>query len=210
MRWLIVGPYPPSTDAGAAITRAVVAERLAAGDEVHVVSPAPSAAHEVLGTTGVAGVCRALLRSRRHDAVWIHIGSALGPTPHAGRVRAGAERAAMAAAIRATAAVTLSVGDIERFPGGRIGRLVLGSGASFECASTAERDVLVERGAPADAVTVRPVPRAHSTGVGSEGLGAGEPVVTPPTAVGDPPPLPTGADRASLERWIHDRASSTS
>ncbi len=205
MRWLIIGPYPPSIDPAAAVTRSVVAEHLAAGDEARVSSPEPSAAHETAPMAGVAALVRVLRRGRGYDGAWVHIGTGVGLSAHPGRIRALAERAALAAALRAVAPVIVHVGDVDLFPGGRAGQLVLRSGATFECADEAARIALVERGAPADAVRVRPGAWPTSApGIAPASDGSGEPT---PADVPEPAPLPSGADRASLEQWIRDRAA---
>ena len=121
MRWLIVGPYPPSVDPAALVTRSVVAERLGAGDEAYVVSPEPSAAHEAVPLAGAAALVRVLVRGRGYDGVWVHIGPGIGPSPHPGRARALAERLVLAVALRALDAVTVHVGrcrPVPRWPGG--------------------------------------------------------------------------------------------
>ncbi len=205
MRWLIIGPYPPSIDPAALVTRFVVAEHLAAGDEAHVVSPEPSAAHEVADLGGVAALVRVLLRGRGHDGVWVHLGPGIGLSPHPGRARALAERVALAAVLRSMDLVIVHVGDVDLFPGGRAGQLVLRSGATFECGDEDARRTLVERGAPPDAARVRAgawPTSAHGIAPASDGSGE-----STPADVHEPAPLPSGADRASLEQWIRDRAA---
>ncbi len=205
MRWLIIGPYPPSIDPAASVTRSVVVEHLVAGDEARVVSPEPSAAHETASIGGAGSLCRVLLRGRGYDGVWVHIGRGVGLSAQPGRLRALAERAALAAVLRAAEPVIVHVGDVDLFPGGRAGQFVLRSGATFECGDEDARRTLVERGAPADAVRVRPGAWPTSAhGIAPASDGSGEPT---PADVPEPAPLPSGADRASLEQWIRDRAA---
>ena len=67
-RCLVVGSYPPVPGPAAAATVAAVRRAWAAGRDVVVVSPRPSAAPFVLRATGARGIAREVARlGRRHD-----------------------------------------------------------------------------------------------------------------------------------------------
>jgi hypothetical protein len=66
-KFLVVGSYPPVPGPPAAATVAAVRRAWAAGREVVVVSPRPSAAPLVLRATGARGIAREVVRlGRRH------------------------------------------------------------------------------------------------------------------------------------------------
>jgi hypothetical protein len=68
---LVAGPYPPTADRAAAVTLAVVRERVTAGDDVDVLAPQPSAAayHARPGSLREALLLRRLART--HDTLVI-------------------------------------------------------------------------------------------------------------------------------------------
>jgi hypothetical protein len=74
-RWLILGPYPPERGAGARAAAAFAAQRLAAGDDVTVISPRPTAAHEHAPLEGPAGIRHAWSRARAVGATGCGCGS---------------------------------------------------------------------------------------------------------------------------------------
>jgi len=65
-RCLVVGSYPPVPGPASAATLAVVRELWAAGAEVIVASPRPSAAHEVVADVGAAAAARVATLAARH------------------------------------------------------------------------------------------------------------------------------------------------
>src|SRR3546814_19508755 len=79
VRWLIVGPYVPERGSGPDAAAAFVAERLAAGDTVHVVSPRPTAAHVHHALDGLAGIQALwqIARAQSCDGLWLRVESGL-------------------------------------------------------------------------------------------------------------------------------------
>ena len=102
MRWLIVGPYPPEQGSGPAAAGAMVAQRLAAGDTVHAVSPRPSAAHEHLPLGGVRAMwaLARLARVQRTTGLWLRVEPGILLQPGLDRRRGLAERVALVALLR--------------------------------------------------------------------------------------------------------------
>lgn len=153
-RWLIVGPYPPEQGSGPAAAAAFVAERLAAGDTVHAVSPRPTAAHEHLpleGLRGIRAVWR-LARAQRADGLWLRVESGILLRAGVDRRQALVERAALALLLRRVVTSVLDVGDVTLLPGGRAGRPVLAAATRFVVHTPGDLDVLVANGAASDRV----------------------------------------------------------
>jgi glycosyltransferase involved in cell wall biosynthesis len=67
MRTLMVAPYPPTRDGIAAYTLQEVAAMRAAGEDLQVLSPYPSAAHHHLDLVGPRGALALARRARRYD-----------------------------------------------------------------------------------------------------------------------------------------------
>ncbi len=156
MRWLIVGPYPPEQGSGPAAAAAVVAERLAAGDTVHAISPRPSAAHEHQPLAGV-GAMWALARRARAlgvEGLWLRVEPGVLLQPGTDRRRALLERAGLALLLRRFTTSVLDVGDVGLLPGGRAGRPVFAAASRLVAHSEAVAATLVANGAPPDKVTL--------------------------------------------------------
>ena len=133
MRWLIVGPYPPEQGSGPAAAAAMVAERLAAGDSVHAVSPRPSAAHvhrPLAGLRGIWALAR-LARRARARGLWLRVEPGILLRPGTGRAQALIERFALAAVLRRFDTSVLDVGDVGLLPGGHAGRPLFGAATRF-------------------------------------------------------------------------------
>ena len=202
MRWLIVGPYPPERGRGAADAAAFVEERLDAGDEVHVVSPRPSAAHEHRDLVGVDAL-RWLARSARdHDGVWIRIEAGIAFTREPPRWTAVLERFLLGRVFRSVGRSVLDVGDVSMLPGGRAGSLVFGPASEVVAHSAVDRDALVASGA--SRVRIADVPRTSpppADDVSPPAVDPVEPVDLPPMAT-----LAADADRGEIEAAVRTRA----
>ena len=202
MRWLIIAPYPPEQGAGAAAAAGFVADRLAAGDTVHAVSPRPTAAHEHHLLDGLGGV-RALwqiARAQHADGLWWRVEPGILLRHTVDRRRALLERAALALVLRRFDTTILDVGDVGLLPGGRAGRPVLAAGTRFVVHAPKDADVLVANGAAADRIqqvgAVAAVPEPAGTG------DAPDPVYPPPTGMREL----TGS-RETIEAAVRGRAA---
>jgi glycosyltransferase involved in cell wall biosynthesis len=195
-RWVVLaGSYPPEPGPGAAAAVDAVRARLAAGDEVQVVSARPTAAHEAAPLAGAPALAALARRVRGADGVWVGLEPGVAVTPGASRARALAERAALAAVLRSAGTSVVHVGDVGLAPGGRAGRLVLDAAGRLVVGSEAERDTLVAAGA--DPAKVEVV------------AGAAPPPAPPPAAApadAEPVRLPDGATREEAEAAVRARA----
>jgi ubiquinone/menaquinone biosynthesis C-methylase UbiE len=154
VRWLIVGPYVPEQGSGAAAAAEFAAERLAAGDTVHAVSPLPSAAHEHVSLEGLAGIRAVwrLARVEQADGLWLRIESGILLRRTLDRRRALMERAALALLLRRFDTSVLDVGDVGLLPGGRAGRPVLAAATRFVVRAPKDAEALVANGAAAERI----------------------------------------------------------
>ena len=156
-RWLIVGPYPPEQGSGADHAAAVVEERLANGDTVHVVSPRPSAAHTHLPLDGARAMWALgrLARAEGADALWLRIEPGILLRTGTDRRRALLERMALAGLLHRFGTSVLDVGDVGLLPGGRAGRPVFRAATAFVTTSEQATATLIANGArPAKIIQV--------------------------------------------------------
>lgn len=154
MRWLIVGPYPPEQGSGAAAAAAVVAERLAAGDTVHAVSPRPSAAHTHRPLSGLRAMrdLAVLARRERASGLWVRIEPGILLRPGTARLQTLVERAALALLLRRFERRVVDVGDVGLLPGGRAGRPVFAAATQLVAHDEATEATLIANGAPSSKV----------------------------------------------------------
>lgn len=121
MRILLVSPYPPSRDGIAAYAVQTAAALRAAGHDVDVLSPGPSAAHGHLDLVGPRGALALAKRVRRYDRVVIQfhpdVFYPLPPTPRQWAV----ESLALLAAVRTARSVEVVVHEIDYRQGRRPG-----------------------------------------------------------------------------------------
>lgn len=204
MRWLIAGPHPPSTDHAAAATLAAVRARLVAGDDVVTVSPEPSSADRSATLSGLVGIARLRRMAAGCDGLYLVLGDGVGPTPSAPARVAAVERAALGALVRTVdeAVVDVGTGHLHRMPGGRVGALVLRSGARFVVDDADAVAVLVARGAPAASVSIRDAVEPTAFDVDELAWRAER---GGRSALDDELPA---ADPAAIEAWLTDRARS--
>jgi hypothetical protein len=204
VRWLIVGPYPPEQGSGPAGAAAMVAERLAAGDTVHVISPRPSAAHVHLPLDGVRATWAVakLARAQRADALWLRVEPGILLRPPTDRRQALVERVALAALLRRFEMSVLDVGDVGLLPGGRAGQPVFAAASRFVTHSEAATATLVANGAPAAKITQI---EARDAGVAP---GAAAPQPSGPSHYPDPSVLrDLSGSRAVIEAAVRARAA---
>ncbi|MDQ1499346.1 MAG: hypothetical protein QOI86_2686 [Actinomycetota bacterium] len=165
MKVVIYGEYPPTPGPAAEATLEAVRTRLAAGVEVEVVSPRPSAAHHHADLATVRG---AAVLAR------LAAGADLEMTLDPARLAASGGRATPAQALLALAVngarhSTVHLGALGGPAGrGRV-RLVLGRAGAVSVASEADADALERAGVARARLSVRPVVSAgRSNGAGSE------------------------------------------
>jgi hypothetical protein len=206
MRWLIVGPYPPERGSGADAASLFVAERLAAGDTVHAVSPRPTAAHVHHELDGLRGLRTlwSLAREQGARGLWVRVEPGIVLRNGIDRRRALIERAALALLLRRFDTSVLDVGDVGLLPGGRAGHPVLSAASRFVVHREQDAATLVANGAARDRIEERLSPGV--TGPAMPPTGA--PVIEtapadypPPTALVDLDP-----DRTEIEAAIRQRA----
>ena len=123
MRVLVVGTVPPPGGPAARRLAAVAAGRLAAGDEVTVLSPdARSAAHLTANLRGLGLAAQLSLRARRFDALELRIEPSLPFVPESNRALRAALLLALGAALGRYREVTLRLDSPVPIPGGVGGR----------------------------------------------------------------------------------------
>lgn len=205
MRWLIVGSYPPERGTGAGIAAAFVAERLDAGDEVHVVSPRPSAAHEHRDLVGTDALRWLLRTAPAYDGVWIRIEAGIAFTREPSRWGALLERFLLGRVFRSVERSVLDAGDLSMLPGGRAGALVFGPASEVVAHSTADRDALVASGAGRVRLDVG---HESTTVLADDASTADVPVSRPELA--PMPGLAVDADRRTIEDAVRRRAREAS
>lgn len=205
MRWLIVGSYPPERGTGAAIAAAFVAERLDAGDEVHVVSPRPSAAHEHRDLVGVDALRWLSQTVSGYDGVWIRIEAGVGFTREPSRWTALLERFLLGRVFRSVGRSVLDAGDLSMLPGGRAGSFVFGPVSEVVAHSTVDRDALVASGASRVRLDHTAAPVAVPSGDPSS-----EPAPERRPDLAPMPELPVDAGRSVIEAAVRRRASEAS
>lgn len=203
-RWLVVGPYPPERGTGADAARTFVEQRLRAGEQVHVVSPRPTAAHAHAALDGLPGLRVLWDAARTHgaDGIWLRVEPGIVLRHGTTRWRGLAERAALVLFLRRFRQRIFDVGDIGLLPGGRAGRPVLAIATRFDTHRAADADALVLHGAD-------PARLHRDTDADSPPAAPGRPASRPVGPATYPPPdvvrdLP--ADRDALQAGIRARA----
>lgn len=153
MTCLMVSPWAPYRDGIASYAQQEVRQLRAAGHDVTVLSPLPSAAHHHLSLGGVPGAARLA----RHGAGYGRVIVQFGPELLFGRCRSGAERVAVWAALATLAKTTdleLRIHEIEydRLEQSRaeaaMARTVVGWAHAVTVHTEAEHRALLERLGP--------------------------------------------------------------
>jgi hypothetical protein len=208
-RWLILGPYPPERGAGARAAAAFAEQRLAAGDDVTVISPRPTAAHEHAPLEGPAGIRHAWSRARAVGAtgLWVRVEHGILLRRGVTRPVALRDRVLLRLLMRSVDEVVLDVGDTGLMPGGRAGAVVTGGASRLVVHDDGALANLLANGVARDRIDVEaldPEPTAEALR---------RPVVASPAATRRgpvPPPdalrgLP--ADRQAIEAAIRARVT---
>lgn len=208
-RWLILGPYPPERGAGARAAAAFAAQRLAAGDDVVVISPRPTAAHEHAPLEGPAGIRHAWARARAvgADGLWVRIEHGILLRRGVSRPVALRDRVLLRLLMRRVGHVVLDVGDTGLMPGGRAGAIVTGGASRLVVHDDGALANLLANGVPREQIDLEPLdpePTAEAPRrpAASPAATARRGPVPPPDALRDLPP-----DRAAIEAAIRARVA---
>ena len=135
MRILVVSPYPPARDGIAAYALQSVAGLRAAGHDVEVLSPGPSAAHHHLDLRGWRGPLALATRVRDYDRVVVQFHpDVFYPDPSGGRSHV-AVSLGLLAAVRVARHVDLVVHELDYEIGRRRGLAGRAMGAMLGAAS---------------------------------------------------------------------------
>ena len=113
MRILVIAPYAPVRDGIAAYTLQTVARLRAAGNDVEVLSPFPSAAHHHVGLGTVRGALQLLPYMRRYDKVLVQYHPDVFFKPGIGVIERERIAAALALAWRSARHVELRVHEAD-------------------------------------------------------------------------------------------------
>lgn len=200
-RVIVAGPYPTMPGPESAATFALVRDLMAAGDDVTVVSPAPSAAHHHADPGGPRGAARLARFVGGADLLHLRLdAAALGASVESPRLLPG--RIALNGVLRRAAESEVR---LDRVPGNvspQWASLVVGKAARVLVEDHAAEGALVLAGVPADRIVVAPEPAfaAHE---------ACAKRVAMPALPSEVAASPTASDLQELvrRRAVEDRAS---
>ncbi|MBW3614997.1 MAG: glycosyltransferase [Actinobacteria bacterium] len=188
-RVVVAGPYPTMPGPEAAATFALVRELVADGDEVTVVSPAPSAAHHHLDLGGARGALRLARMAVGADRLVVRL-DAESLAASSDPPRAVPGRLGLALALRRPGHVEVRLDRVPASVSRRWTSLVLAPAARVVVASEDERAALVGAGVePAKVAVEEPRPA---------------PAPERPSLPGDAEAAP--AEAADLEELVRRRA----
>jgi hypothetical protein len=157
---LVAAPYPPAPDEAATVALRTVERLLAAGHEVDVISPLPSAADQHGPLAGLAGALLLARRARRYDALHLVVSRRILFRPELPRFRRIVDSVALSLALRAWPATSADLGDLSDVPGGGgglSGRLIWRAiGTIFVSGELVANHAVKVLGFPAGRVSVRP------------------------------------------------------
>ena len=189
-RVVVAAPYPTMPGPESAASFALVRSLVAAGDDVTVVSPAPSAAHHHADPGGPRGAARLARLVRGADRVHLRLdAAALGAGGDSPRLLPG--RVALAGVVRSVPDVQVRLDRVPGTVSPQWANLVLGRARRVLVADDAARDALVGAGVEAAKVSVEP-----------EAASAAEPRRSR-TAT----PVAEGASAAELQSLVRRRAA---
>lgn len=198
-RVLVYGEYPPFTTPGATATLASVRNYLAAGREIEVASPRPSAAHHHADAGNPKGAAKLAMIVGRAEFVARLDPGILRHTRGAGPIAA---RAALALAVRRAGSTTIYFPPLTTEPAGKWVRSILQAAEQVVVANREDADRLRAAGldegklaVSADAWWLPPAGNAVPSGPGGQ-----------PVAAGDGGGMPSGASREALEAEVRRRA----
>lgn len=192
-RVVVAGPYPTMPGPEAAATFALVRRLVAAGDDVTVISPQPSAAHHHADPGGPRGAARLAQLVRGAEVLHLRLdATALAAGSDARSLFPG--RLALRTALQRVGRAEVRLDRVPHTVSRRWANLVLGPAARVLVASDGERAALVTAGVDAAKVEVVPEPAPAER--------------APRRAVGAPAPAPaTGLSAAELQALVRRRAA---
>lgn len=197
-RVVVAGPYPTMPGPESAATFALVRRLVAAGDDVTVVSPLPSAAHHTADPGGPRGAAKLAQLVRGADVLHLRLdAAAVGASSDARSLLPGrlALRTALARVGRAEVRLDRVPSAVTR----QWANLVLGRAARVLVGSEEERSSLVAAGVSPSVVVVEPEPEMVEAAAGGSAARRARP--------GQLPSVPsTGASASALQELVRRRA----
>lgn len=164
-RVTVAGPYPTMTGPESAATFSLVKRLVAAGDDVTVISPVPSAAHHFADPGSPRGAARLAKLLREVEVLHLRLDAAA--------LSAGAESRPLMAGRLALRVVLQRAGRahvrLDRVPATvsrQFANIVLAKAASVLVTTEPERDALVAAGVAAGKVVVEPEPEMVAAATG--------------------------------------------
>lgn len=197
---IVYGEYPPFATPGATATLAMVRNLLAAGREIEVASPRPSAAHHHADAGSPRGAAQLAMIVGGAEFVARLDPGILRHTRGAGPIAA---RAALALAVRRARSTTVYFPPLTTAPAGKWVRSILGPAERVVVASEEDADRL--RAAGLDGSKLSISPDAWWLPPAAPGAAAGGDLSS--FSAGDGWGLPEGAPREALEAEVRLRAS---
>ena len=192
---IVAGPYPTMTGPESAATFALVRRLVAAGEDVTVISPQPSAAHLHADPGGSRGAVRLATLVRGADVLHLRLdAAAMGADSDARSLFPG--RLAIRTALQRVGRAEVRLDRVPATVSRRFANLVLGKADRVLVTTEEERSSLVAAGVPAGVVVVDPEPEMTAAALApSESRPPAAPVV-----------VPAGVSAAELQDLVRRRA----
>ena len=192
-RVVVAGPYPTMPGPESAATFSLVRRLVAAGEDVMVISPQPSAAHHHADPGGPRGAARLAQLVRGADELHLRLdAAALAAGSDARSLLPG--RMALRVALQRVGRSVVRLDRVPRDVSRQWANLVLGRAGEVLVSSEDERTTLVAAGVDAGKVRVDPEPELVAASEPRRPAGVAAPVV------------PAGASAAELQELVRRRA----
>jgi hypothetical protein len=205
-RVVVFGEYPPFPTPGAAATLATVRNLLAAGRDIEVVSPQPSAAHHHADPGNPKGAARLARLVGGAELVARFDPGLLGQT--GGRRGPAAARAATGLAVRRARTATIYLSPLTAPPAGKWVRAILGPADRVVVASPEDAARLRAAGLDEAKLSVAEEAWWREPAVAEDGSGSGGGAGAGAAAHGrEPWTVPVGAGREAVEAEVRRRAA---
>lgn len=164
-RVVVAGPYPTMTGPEAAATLSLVRRLVAAGDDVTVISPHPSAAHHLADWGNPRGAARLARLVRDADVLHLRLdAAALSAGADARPLMAG--RLALRVVVQRAKRRSVRLDRVPATVSRRFANIVLGKADEVLVTTDRERDSLIAAGVAARRVTVDPEPEMVAAAAG--------------------------------------------
>ena len=197
-RVVVAAPYPTMPGPESAASLALVRELVAAGDDVVVASPEPSAAHHHIDPAGPRGAVRLARLAKGADLLHLRLdAAALGASDDAPRLLPG--RLALHGVLRRAGESELRLDRVPTSVSSTWATLVLGRSTRVVVDDEAAREALVQAGVEGGRIIVAPPVEPEST----------PPRARRPEGPAVPGNAPTAAELQELvrRRAVEDRAA---